>query len=298
MTVQRREALLVDKDTLCPALRCIHNRQVKLRRERFGLQLQDPQRVEVVAEEVTLRRMIGRCDEVFDEGEGVDTLGVVVFFVGLAENEDPLCVLCMHREELFALRAVTVEDDEAVFHSFVLYLRHQAFANFLCVLLGENDDGLPAEIVALTDDCVNQHIVRAEKEDVVVDPVTQQAAAISRRTVLDDVAQDGNEHTGDQNKTKEVDDDLEDHVPVGFVDKLAGCEDELNNLAEREMETKNCTEPPEKKHQNAYGHYHPEDLTSLSLTQQAVKTITKFIHNTTFCGAKLLLFFEICKFFT
>ena len=248
MTVQRREAFLVDKDTLCPALRCIHNRQVKLRRERFGLQLQDPQRVEVVAEEVTLRRMIGRCDEVFDEGEGVDTLGVVVFFVGLAENEDPLCVLCMHGEELFALRAVTVEDDEAVFHSFVLYLRHQAFAYFLCVLLSEDDDGLPAEVVALTDDGVNQHIIRSEKEDVVVEPVTQQTAAISRRTVLDDVAQDGNEHTGDQDKAKEVDDDLKDHVPVGFVDKLAGREDELNNLAEREMEVTNDTEPPEKKH--------------------------------------------------
>ena len=201
----------------------------------------------------------------------------MVLFVGLAEDEDALCILRIDGEQLFALRTMAVEDDESVAQGSVLYLRHETFAHFFGVLFGEYHHGVLA-LRALADDGIHEHIIGAEKEHMVMEDIAQLSTAVGGGAVLDDVAQDGDEHTRHEYQTKEVDDDLEDDMRMSAAHELARSQDELDDLADGETEPASRTDAPEDQYQKTDHEYHPEYLPALPLTEHPVYAIEKTIH--------------------
>ena len=295
VAVQRRKSFAIHQHPLCPALRRVDNRQMQLRGQRLCLQLQDAERIEVVAKEIALGYMLASGQQVLDNRKAENALRVVVFLLRFAEDEDAPGALRMHRLELLALCPVAVQNNQSASQLAVVNLRQQALAHFLRVLFRQHDDRLRTPVIALAGYRGQQHLVRSEEQHMVVKTVTEDAAAVGRGAVLDDVAQDGNEHAGNQHQTEEVDDNLEDDMPVGTVDKLSRRQNKLDNLAQREMKAEHRTDAPEQQRQQTHDQHHPHQLTPLALTQQTVYQIYEFVHKRFIFAAKLQQNSHICK---
>ena len=278
MAVEGRVAVMVDEHALCPTLRGVHHRQVYLLGQGSGLQLHDTQCTQMVAEQVAVDYVGSLGSQLLDEREAEDVLRVMILLVGFAEDEHALRPLGIDGEQLLALGAMTVENDQAAAQRVTLQLCQEPFAHLFSILFGKYDDGLMIVLVALSDDRIDQHVVCAEEERMVRETVTQQSATESRSAVLDDVTEQRDEQAGDEDEPYEVNDDLIGKVVVTMLHKLTGRKDELDNLPDGEMHSEGRADAPEQGHQYADDKRHVHDLPSLSLTQQTVYAIEKPVH--------------------
>ena len=133
-------------------------------------------------------------------------------------------------------------------------------------------------LVALSDDRVHQHLVRAEEERMVGKAITQQTPTERRGAVLHDITEQRDEQTRDQHQSHEVDEDLISQVLVAMLHELTGRKDELDDLADSELQPEGGAYAPEQGHQHTHYECHVYDLPTLTLAQQTVQTIDKAVH--------------------
>ena len=215
----------------------------------------------------------------------------MVLFVGLTDDEDPLCQLGIDGLQLLLLGAMTVQHNQSPTQRGTLYLRHEPLAHFFRVLLRENDDRVVVVFVTLTDESIHQHLVCAEKQHMVMKTIAQQTATESRSAVLHDVTQQGDKQTGNQHDTHQVHNNLEHEVVVIFLKEVTGRQNQSENLINFKRETQNGAEAPEKSNQSRHDDGHIEDLSSLTLTEQTVYAIRKTIHRWyEFMGSNLCIY--------